>query len=151
MPLDASESDSYLRGIGRFIVHWGHAEAGLDIANLVILHNGGKAIDRQLPRSLDRKLSFFRKAHTKVEKYKLFAARALPLAQSLADVREFRHNITHGVHWGYLSEDVEKLVIRFQYTPDNIYGTYQVKYSAREIWEKAITLNSPAKNCSVTH
>lgn len=104
----------------------------MDVANLFIFHQGGTTIEPELPRSLERKLAFFRKAHEHLDKFKPDASHAMSLYQSMYDLRTFRHDMIHGMHLNYYLQDEDEPTLRWRYVSDNLFS-HQNKYTIAQI------------------
>lgn len=96
----------YRRLLGDFTIKWGLLEMMLDNISGLILgcfdHSplATKRGPAEMPRSLDRKLDFHRRAFRKIAALKPFEAEALLCVSAVADVRNERNTLTHGILLG---------------------------------------------------
>jgi hypothetical protein len=116
----------YFEALGRFTFSWPYAETGLDLCGLVIFQGfGGKTIENELPRSLGRKIKYLTKAFKTLPLLFPFSDEALPLMAHLSALKETRHDLIHGIHYGSVFGS-EQNVTRIQLTPDNAYGMHKL-------------------------
>jgi hypothetical protein len=66
-PFTSEADEEFFGAIGRLTISWGHLELGLD-AMVEILYRGceGNLIEPEMPRNLQRKITFLRKAVKKL-------------------------------------------------------------------------------------
>jgi hypothetical protein len=62
VPFTSPEDRDFFAAIGRLVISWAELESGLEaMIDIVHEHMGGKEIDSERPRALNRKLSYLRK------------------------------------------------------------------------------------------
>lgn len=81
---------------GAIVIAWAKLEGHLDLCNEVAFNNGGKVIERQVPKPLDRKLSFFRKCHKKLAAFQPLLETSEKIADEAHRLKGRRHDIIHG-------------------------------------------------------
>jgi hypothetical protein len=132
-------SDAYLIEVGRFSVKWSYAETALDVYNLLLhVRYGGDQVDPQLPKTgLKRKIDYFRKVHRQSPAAAPLAEKAMPIIERLAQLRDWRHTLIHGLHVGDLFGDEPGLVLRLRHIPSNIVADHHRQFTASQIRVKA--------------
>lgn len=86
-----------LMAIGYVVASWALIERQLDNCVGLIFHDcNGDSIRDDIPRSLNQKIIFLRKAFLTFEQLKPFEAWALELLREISCVSEKRHDFVHG-------------------------------------------------------
>lgn len=100
--------------VGQIVVTWAYVESALDMLISLIHHvRGGRAIQAEVPRSLDNKTAYLKSAH----KLGLVPSEdLLGLALAITAIQDRRHTIVHGS----ISDASAKTVTfhRFRYNKD---------------------------------
>ena len=95
------DDDEPLKLIGLFTVQFATAEAGLDICNAIIFqHCGGSSVQPEIPRSLERKISFFKRCQAEcrlISAQPDFCEVGYRIADEFSSLRDDRHFLIHGI------------------------------------------------------
>jgi hypothetical protein len=101
LPVEFSEEDTeFLTILGRFTALFAIAETGLDFCNVAIFkHCGGDSVEPEIPRSLERKVAFFKDCHKKCPKLQSpdITSSAAYVAEEFTKIRIDRHFLIHGI------------------------------------------------------
>jgi hypothetical protein len=111
--------------IGALTVLWAEIEIGLDMT-IGILILDQNVSDSELPRSLQRKIKFFKKNFARAPAVANLNERASKIVEELDRLRVIRHDAVHGVALELLSPTVRK-VLRLDYDGKDLkleYKTY---------------------------
>lgn len=93
------DTQDLFSAVGFIVVQWGQAEQSLElVSQLLFLHFDGKAMaDRQeLPKMLQTKLKFVRKCFSDNPQLAEFKTEAITMVDLFHEVKDARHDITHG-------------------------------------------------------
>jgi hypothetical protein len=93
------EDAEYLLALGRFTQRFTIAETALDMANTIIFHRaeGGRNLSTEVPNTLDKKTTFFRKAHDTLAALEPLSDAGRTIADRYLALKEPRHFLIHGV------------------------------------------------------
>jgi hypothetical protein len=105
--------EEFFGAIGRLTISWGHLELGLDCMVHILYHGfKGDMIEREIPRSLQRKITFLRSSWKRqpigvdgINGYLRFLDRVQTAAQT-------RHNIIHGFVIEQAESSGEAIMVR---------------------------------------
>ena len=101
-------SDQMLTVIGACTLHWSLAEAGVDALVTMVYHRfGGKAVERDIPRMLGRKVKFLRKGFQRSPLLQHMAAEAALLLGQIEELSEKRNLMIHGTPLKHGPEMIE--------------------------------------------
>ena len=109
----SNADEGFVGAIGRLTISWGHLELGLDCM-VEVLYRGfnGNTIEPEIPRSLQRKITFLRSAWKSqpiaangINGYLKFLDRVQTAAQT-------RHDIIHGVVIEQVKRSGEAIMVR---------------------------------------
>lgn len=128
--------ERFFGAIGRLVISWAHLEFGLDCM-VDILYRGfnGSEIEREMPRSLKRKITFLRAAFKRlplgdgVQGYLQFFDRVLKAS-------EVRHDIIHGVVIEQVERSGEATLVRLV-KGQNVPEKKQIKVTTVDILQAA--------------
>jgi hypothetical protein len=97
-PHNATPADeAFFAAVGHLTIAWAHVESGLDFAILIIYGRlGGDKIEPEMPRALQRKITYLRKAVNRMDQLAPFRPTFPSLADRIAEASEQRHDIVHG-------------------------------------------------------
>lgn len=83
--------------IGGMTLFWAKLESRLDHLNELAFLNGAQdVIDREIPRALDRKLAFMKRAHSRLPWLLALKPEGLRVVQAFKGLRDDRHQLIHG-------------------------------------------------------
>ena len=83
--------------VGSIVIQWSYIERLLDILVETIHQNGGNAIQDDLPPTLDRELDYLKKALKRGLVPQHMTAETERLQAELHNLKDFRHNLVHGI------------------------------------------------------
>lgn len=85
--------------VGCITVQWAVAEGQLDAMVIIIYQNcGGDTLgEKEIPRSLQRKIEYCRKAFNQLAMLGEFQGDALSILDDFQTLKEKRHDLSHGV------------------------------------------------------
>lgn len=91
------EDEEFFAAIGRLTLTWGHLEFAIDCM-VHVLHSrpDAKQIEPEMPRSLQRKISFLRATISQLPLDKQTAQKWLRLLDNIQSAAQKRHDIIHG-------------------------------------------------------
>lgn len=93
----APDERDFFAAVGLYTILWAQLEAGLDfIATIVHQPLGGDQIEPELPRALQRKLDYLRKAFQRLAPLAPYQQRAVDLVANIIAASETRHDLIHG-------------------------------------------------------
>lgn len=105
--------------IGMIAIAWAKIESLLDDINELAFLNGAKdAVDREVPRGLERKLKFLRKSHRQLSWLGNLSEAAEELSSKIEAISSDRHQLVHGVAQNLFTDELELRIVR------NTYGTH---------------------------
>ena len=83
--------------VGQLILSWSFVEVSLDQWVAVVYQGvGGKQIEREIPRGLDRKIKFLRRCFKRIPALEPFAEEATDILSRAKKLSSIRHTIVHG-------------------------------------------------------
>jgi hypothetical protein len=93
----APEDEAFFAALGRLTISWAHIESGLDAA-ITVIHErlGGDSIEPELPRMLQRKLKYLRRACAKIPQLADYQVSFPMFADRVQAASETRHDLIHG-------------------------------------------------------
>lgn len=84
--------------LGMFTSAWARAEYALDGCILVIFHfYGGKDLETELPRALENKTKFLKRAYKTLPSLAPFAEEGVEIAGRFTALKIDRHDLIHGI------------------------------------------------------
>ena len=139
--LEAFDNIHYYAAVGGFTTSWAGLEMSLDYANTIIMAFAkGHEIQDDLPISLKPKITFFRKAHSRLADISTFKDEGLALASRVTALVAIRHDMIHGIHGlasGILPDGARQFY-RLTYKGAG-FTTTNKPYSAAAILEAGVT------------
>jgi len=117
--------EEHFAAIGRLTVAWALLEAGLDMSvGCIHLYAGGsQAIEPELPRALERKMRYLRKAFNQIGPLSRWKETFPTLAEQIKVASDFRHDIVHGFAISHPPGSIQVTLLRFLWEPQN----YRIK------------------------
>lgn len=84
--------------IGLFTVAWARAEMALDACvEAIYIGYGSNSVQPELPRNLNNRIKFFRRAHRQILSLRSESAKAVAIADTFSRMKGDRHDLIHGV------------------------------------------------------
>ena len=83
--------------IGLITVFWAKLEGAIDVCNHLAFEHGGSRFEKNLPKSMSRKLKYMRLCHNKLPALHDAKDRAGALIDTIHALRERRNDLIHGV------------------------------------------------------
>jgi hypothetical protein len=117
----SAEDEELFGAIGRFVISWAHLELGLDCmvqASHVAL--GGKEIERNAPRALNRKLGYLRAVFKRLTVPEKAVQPHLELLDQIEAASETRHDIVHGATIEMVERSGEVTLLRLLRKGDDL-------------------------------
>lgn len=109
------EDENFFGAIGRLTISWAHLEFGLDCIVEIIHHGfGGKMIEPEIPRALQRKITYLRAAFKNLpfELPQDALQGYLNLFDQIQTAAQTRHDIIHGIIIEYAERSGEATMAR---------------------------------------
>ena len=95
---ELKDFENLCAAIGFISVNWALTENFMDSVVLAIYQDfGGRKIERSIPRSLNKKIDFCRKAIRRLPSFSRYGVALLPLLNDMETLSEKRHDFIHGV------------------------------------------------------
>ena len=109
----SKEDEEFFGAIGRLTISWVHLELGLDCM-VEILYRGfkGNTIEAEMPRNLQRKITFLRAAFQKLPIGTRAVEGYLTLLNRIQAAAQTRHDIIHGVNIEQAERSGEATMVR---------------------------------------
>lgn len=131
--------------IGWVTVSWALLEMSLDLTNeTIMLDGGGSIIQKELPASLNRKVSFFRKACQTIPALAEFREEAERIADVILDLKEKRHDLIHGFAAMCSDDILSHQLQRFRYEGQRL-GVRNVSYTHHDLMTLSQEINKLAR------
>jgi hypothetical protein len=116
-----SVNDLY-RSIGELVVRWVMIEQNIDMTVAIVYrHCGGKALEKEIPRSLDKKLQFLKKAFARVATLAPKRNEVRDLIQRIKAESSYRHDLVHSRFSETEFYDGKFQLVKFDYEPEMHY------------------------------
>lgn len=97
MARSTSTYESLCAYIGHIVLNWASAEQSLDICVTMVFHHfGGRALRKDLPRSLNRKTEFLGKAFRTIDVLKPISKSGIEIVDRMNSLSKKRHDMVHG-------------------------------------------------------
>ena len=109
----APEDEELFAAIGRLVISWGHLEISLDCMVEIMYHGfDGAKIDREIPRALQRKLTFLRRAFKQLPIPEKSIQGYTTLFSDIEAAAQIRHDVIHGVVIEHIKRSGEATMAR---------------------------------------
>jgi hypothetical protein len=149
-PRFEAPSPRFLSALGAVTLNWAAIEAALDFATAIIFHEyRHDKMEREIPRALERKISFLRDGVKHADLAKIHARAEKLLCDLLAE-KDGRHTLVHGAILGAPDRDSVE-VLRIKYTKTKHRSSVQTITSPEieACAERALALSDRATAFSV--
>lgn len=83
--------------IGLITVTWAKLEGSIDLCNHLAFEQGGNQVEKHLPQSMNRKLTFMRRCHKELTALNVVEVHANTLIESVRSLALRRNELIHGV------------------------------------------------------
>jgi hypothetical protein len=113
--------EEFFGAIGRLTISWGHLELGLDCIVHILYHGfKGNTIEREIPRNLQRKITFLRSSWNSQPIGADGISGYMKLLNRIQTAAQTRHDIIHGVVIEQVERSGEATMVRVIRSRDGI-------------------------------
>jgi hypothetical protein len=92
------EDEALFSALGRHTLSWSFIEAATEYMVFAIHTWGsGHTIEKEMPWSLERKLTYLRKAFRRLPRLISFSEAAFPILNDIKSASDIRHDLIHGI------------------------------------------------------
>lgn len=138
MSTNPFETEELAAAIGRLAIRWASLELALDLSMYDIFHvRGGDSIEKELPRSLERKTRFLRAAVKKLPVLLQHQRRTSNLLDRVSKAAEFRHDVLHGVGFRYLVPNSPEIAMTRLLREPTLFKAKQFAVTVEQINQEA--------------
>ena len=111
VPLE--DAEKFLSSIGLVTIIWAKTESVLDlIVSVIYSPGGGDKLEAELPRALDRKLTFLRKCYTRLDALKAVQASGIEIVERFHAIKQRRHDLIHGAVSRATADSIEVTILK---------------------------------------
>jgi hypothetical protein len=130
--------EEFFGAIGRLTISWGHLELGLDCMVEILYRGfGGNTIYPEMPRQLQRKITFLRKSFRKLPIGEEAIQGYLKFLDQVETAAQTRHDIIHGIVIEQAEHSGEAVMVRIIRKHDSM-KQKRIKVNAKGILESAV-------------
>ncbi len=130
--------EAFFAAVGRLTLSWGHLGIALDSMVEIMYHGfGGREIEPEMPRQLQRKITFLRKAFKKLPIGQKAIQGYLALFDQIEAAAQTRHDIIHGAVIEYAERSGEATMVRVTRHGERV-TKKRFKVTTRSIFKAAI-------------